>query len=110
MEAVLIVITLSCSLSFTPLLCAVRSWYAGCCCATRGLRVCSIVPPLPHHYIGFSRGVACIGNYVTLWGGVGSSYPPPSLWKGEKKNWYVGVDFSFFVRPRHIVKVYHDIV
>ena len=42
-DAVLIVTTLSCSLPFSPLLCAVRSWYAGCCCATRGLRVCYIV-------------------------------------------------------------------
>ena len=50
-EAVLIVATLSCSLLFAPLLCAVRSWYAGCCCATRGLRVCSIVHPLPLYYI-----------------------------------------------------------
>ena len=49
-EAMLIVTTLSCSLPFSPLLCAVRSWYAGCCCATRGLRVRSIVPPLPLYY------------------------------------------------------------
>ena len=42
-EAVLIVTTLSCSLPSSPLLCAVRSWYAGRCCATRGLRVCYIV-------------------------------------------------------------------
>ena len=63
-EAVLIVTTLSSSLPFSPLLCAVRSWYAGCCCATRGLRVCCIVPPLPLYYIGFRMGVLCIGNYV----------------------------------------------
>ena len=63
-EAVLIVTTLSCSLFFSPLLCAARSWYAGCCCATRGLRVCFIVPPLPLYYIGFRIGVVCIGNYV----------------------------------------------
>ena len=63
-EAVLIVTTLSCSLAFFPLLCAVRSWYAGCCCATRGLRVCSIVPPLPLYYIRFRMGVVCIENYV----------------------------------------------
>ena len=63
-EAVLIVTTLSCSLPFSPLLCAVRSWYAGCWCATRGLRFCSIVPPLPFYYIGFRIGVPCIGNYV----------------------------------------------
>ena len=63
-EAVLIVTTLSCSLPLSPLLCAVRSWYAGCCRATRGLRVCSIVPPLPLYYIGFRMGVVCIGNYV----------------------------------------------
>ena len=43
MEAVLIVTTLSCSLPFGPLLCAVRGWCACCCCATRGLRVCYIV-------------------------------------------------------------------
>ena len=49
-EAMLIVTTLSCSLPLSPLLCAVRSWYAGCCCATRGLRVCSIVPALPLYY------------------------------------------------------------
>ena len=48
--AVLIVTTLPCSLPFSPLLCAVRSWCAGCCCATRGLRVC-YVPPLPLYYI-----------------------------------------------------------
>ena len=42
-EAVLIVTTLSCSLPSSPLLCSVRSWYAGCCCATGGLRVCYIV-------------------------------------------------------------------
>ena len=63
-EAVLIVATLSCSLPFSPLLCALRSWYEGCCCATRGLRVCSIVPPLPLYYIGFRMGVVCIGNDV----------------------------------------------
>ena len=45
-EAVLIVTTLFCSLPFSPLLCAVRSCYAGCCCATRGMGVC-YVPPLP---------------------------------------------------------------
>ena len=39
-EAVLIVTALSCSLPVSPLLYAVRSWYASCCCATRGLRVC----------------------------------------------------------------------
>ena len=43
-EAMLIVTTLSCSLPFSLLLCAVRSWYGGCCCATRGLRVCDSVP------------------------------------------------------------------
>ena len=63
-EAVLIVTTLFCSLPFSPLLCAVRSWYAGCCCATRGLPVCSIIPPLPLYYIGFRIGILCIGNYV----------------------------------------------
>ena len=42
-EVALIVTTLYCSLPSSPLLCAVRSWYAGCCCATRGLRVCNIV-------------------------------------------------------------------
>ena len=42
-EAVLIVTTLSCSLPFSPVLSAVRSWYAGCCCVTRGLLVCYIV-------------------------------------------------------------------
>ena len=79
-EAVLIVTTPSCSLPFSPLLYAVRCWYAGCCCATRGLRVCSIVPPLPLHYIGFSMGVVCIGNYVAVWrGGRGlRTLPPPS--------------------------------
>ena len=63
-EAMLIVTTLSGSLPFSPLLCAVRSWYAGCCCATRGMRVCSIVPPLPLYYIGFRMGVVCIGTSV----------------------------------------------
>ena len=54
-EAVLILTTTpSCSLPFSPLLRAVRSWYAGCCCATRGLRVCSIVPPL--YYIELRIG------------------------------------------------------
>ena len=43
-EAMLIVTTLSCSLPFSPLLCAVRSWYEGCCCVTRGVRVCASVP------------------------------------------------------------------
>ena len=52
-EAVLIVTTLSCSLPFSPFLCTVRSWYSGCCCVTRGLRVCSIVPPLPLYYTRF---------------------------------------------------------
>ena len=46
-EAVLIVTTPSCSLHFPPLLCGVRSLYAGCCFATRGLRVCYI-PPCPY--------------------------------------------------------------
>ena len=55
-EAVVIVTTLSCTLPFSPLLCAVRSWRAGCCCATRGLRVCR-VPPLPLYYIGFGMGL-----------------------------------------------------
>ena len=45
-DIVLIVTTLSWSLSFFPFLCAVRSWCAGCCCTTRGLRVC-YVHPLP---------------------------------------------------------------
>ena len=63
-EAVLIVTTLFPSLPFSPLLCAVRSWYAGCCCSTRGLHVCSMVPHLPLYYIGFRMGVVCIGNYV----------------------------------------------
>ena len=39
-EAVLIVTTFSCSLPSSPLLCAWGSWYAGCCCAIRALRVC----------------------------------------------------------------------
>ena len=55
-EAVFIVTTLSCSLPFSPLLCAVRSWCARCCCATRGLRVCH-VPPLPLHFGGFRMGL-----------------------------------------------------
>ena len=63
-EAVLVVTSLSCSLPFSPLLCAVRSWFAGCCCATRGLRVCSEVHPLPLYYIGFRIGVVGIANYV----------------------------------------------
>ena len=63
-EAMLTVTTLSCSLPFQPLLCAVRSWYADSCCATRGLRVCSTVPPLPLYYTKFRMEVVCIGNYV----------------------------------------------
>ena len=55
-DSTLIVTTLSCSLPFSPLLCGVRSWYAGCCCATRRLRVC-YVPPLPLYYIGFIMGL-----------------------------------------------------
>ena len=53
----LIVTTFSCSLLVSPLLCAVRSWYPGCRCATRGLGVCSIVPPLTLYYIGSRKGV-----------------------------------------------------
>ena len=63
-KAVPIVTTLFCSFHFSPLLCAVRSWYAGCCCATRRLRVCSMVLPLPLNYMGFRMGVVCKGNYV----------------------------------------------
>ena len=51
-----LIVTLCCSLSFSSLLCAVRSWCAGCCCATRGLRAC-YVPPLPLYYIGFRIGL-----------------------------------------------------
>ena len=64
-DAVLILTPLSSSsLPFSPLLRAVRSWYEGCCCVTRGLRVCSIVPPLPLYYKGFKMGVVCIENCV----------------------------------------------
>ena len=44
-EAVIVVTSLSCSLSIHLLLCAVRSWYARWCCATKGLRVCYVPPP-----------------------------------------------------------------
>ena len=63
-EAVLIATPLYCSLPLSPLLCAVPNWYAGCCCATMGLRVCSNVPPLPLYFKGFRMAVVCIGNYV----------------------------------------------
>ena len=85
-EAVLMVTTLSFSLPFSPLLCAVRSWYAGCCCATRGLRVCSKVPLLPLYYIGCRIGVVCIGYFYRNEGGMGSSSPPPPSSGRSKKS------------------------
>ena len=76
-EAVLLVTTLSFYLLFSPLLCAVRSWYAGCCWATRRLRVC-YVPPLPLYYIRFRMELfASEILWRTGWE-MGSSYPPSS--------------------------------
>ena len=83
-KAVLMVTTLSCSLPFSPLLCAVRSWCAGSCCATRGLRV-YYVPPLPLYYIGFKMGLfAC----EIIWRNGGGRGPPSGR---EKKSFSLDV-------------------
>ena len=81
-EAMFIVTTLFCSDPFSPLLCTGPSWYAGCCCATRGLCVCYVLP-CPFIIWVIESGCLQRKHCGVMGGGVGSSYPPILLaWDG----------------------------